>query len=345
MTAPRSLVLGGSVFIGRHLVRRLLADGHDVTVLHRGSRAAPADVESLHADRGDAAAMRRALAGRTFDTVYDISGSVQVVSAGLIGELIADLDGHCGRYLFVSSVAAYGIGDGRFPWTEDRPLSSARHTGYGGHKAAVERLLAARCAETGFPYTVIRPAAVYGPHDNIPDGEIAMFLRLRERRPVLLPHDGLVCVSYGHVDDLARALVIAGTHPQAAGEVFNITADTVTSRYYVDTIARIVGVEPDIVTIPDHELADIGRPLPFNHRFQKVMHSMLGIDKARRVLGFEPAYDFERGHRATYEWFLAAGLDRLEEPLTDPVWNMSWDFAREAAVAARIRERGAGTGD
>ncbi|MGE0484264.1 MAG: NAD-dependent epimerase/dehydratase family protein [Gammaproteobacteria bacterium] len=337
MSAPRSLVLGGTAFIGRHLVRHLLGQGHDVTLLNRGGTAAPAGVEQLVADRHDPYAVRAALAGRDWDHVFDISASVQVAPLAGISALVEDLDGRCGVYVFVSSIAACRMGQGAFPWTEEVLTTRSRPAKYGGHKAAVEHLLAERRTARGFPYVVVRPAAVYGPHDNIPDGEMAMFLRLRQRRPVLLPHDGLVCFPYGHVADLARALLLAATTPAAHGEIFNVTGESVTARYYVETLARIVGVEPDIVAIPDDVLATLTPPLPFNHRFQKLLHAVMSIDKARRVLGFEPEFDFESGHRQAYAWFLEQGLDRLTRPLNDPVWNISWDFTREAALAAAIR--------
>jgi len=332
------LVLGGSAFIGRRLVEVLQTAGHDVAVLNRGHRAGTTgDVEQLVADRSDPTAVRAALAGRSFDAVFDVSGQVQVATVEAIADLVDALDGRCGVYVFVSSIAAYALGNGAFPWTEDLPLSSSRPTGYGGHKAAVERMLAERHAATGFPAVVVRPAAVYGPHDNIPDGEIAMFLRLRQGRPVLVPHEGLVTFSYGHVEDLVDALVLAATVPAAVGGTFNITADAVSALHYVHTIAEIVGAEPDVCFIPEAVLAGLRHPLPFNHRFQKVMHSVLSIDRARRVLGFEPRYDFAAGNRQTYQWFLAEGLDRLEGSLSDPVWGVSWDFAAEAALAAAIR--------
>ncbi|MCB1749912.1 MAG: NAD-dependent epimerase/dehydratase family protein [Gammaproteobacteria bacterium] len=339
MSPPRSLVLGGTAFIGRHLVEHLQAQGHDVTLLNRGGSTPPPGVAVLVADRHDPRGVRAALAGRDWDHVFDISASVQVAPLESVGALVEDLDGHCGVYVFVSSIAACRMGQGAFPWTEDVLTTRSRPGKYGGHKAAVERLLAERRAARGFPYVVVRPAAVYGPHDNIPDGEMAMFLRLRQGRPVLLPHDGLVCFPYGHVADLARALLLAARTPAAQGEIFNVTGESVTARHYVDTLARIVGVEPDIVAIPEDVLATLTPPLPFNHRFQKLLHAVMSIDKARRVLGFEPAFDFEQGHRQTYAWFLEQGFDRLAQPLNDPVWNVSWDFAHEAAVAAAIRAR------
>lgn len=336
----KSLVLGGSAFIGRRLVEVLQAAGHTVTVLNRGSRNDGIDgaggVECLVADRSDPASVRDALGSAEFDAVFDVSGQVQVSSVEAIGDLVGHLDGRCGVYVFVSSIAAYALGSGAFPWTEDRPLSTSRPTGYGGHKAAVERLLAERHAATGFPFVALRPAAVYGPKDNIPDGEIAMFLRLLQGRPVLVPHEGLVTFSYGHVDDLADALLVAATVPDAIGGSFNITADAVTALHYVHTLAGIVGTEPDIRFLPEDVTAGLRGPLPFNHRFQKVMHSVLGNERARQVLGITPRFDFAAGHRHTYEWFRAGGLDRLDGSLRDPVWGVSWDFAREAELAATV---------
>ena len=336
MTPVRSLVIGGSAFIGRRLVDRLLARGTAVTVLNRGATPAPAGVEQLVADRKDTIAMGKALAGRSWDVVYDVSASVQVTSAESIDELIELLDGHCGVYEFISSVAAYRFGNGAFPWREDRPTSRSRATSYGGQKATVERLLAERRAKTGFPYTVLRPAAVYGPHNNIPDGEMAMYFRLRQGRPALVPHDGLVCFPYGHVYDLVRAMMLAAENPAALGEVFNITADAVTANHYIKTIGEIVGVEPEIIVLPNDILSNMSGPLPFNHRFQKTLHCILSIDKARRVLSFEPEFDFEAGHRQTYEWFLAEGLDRLNAPMNDPTWNVSWDFELESQLVESL---------
>ena len=337
MSATRSLVLGGSAFIGRHLVQRLLAAGHEVTILNRGASAAPDGVEQLVADRKDSAAMGRVLADRQWEVVYDVSASVMVASVEDLGALIAMLDGRCGIYAFVSSIAAYRMGHGAFPWTEDLPTTRSRPTQYGGHKAAVEQLLAERRALTGFAYTVVRPAAVYGPHNNIPDGEMAMFLRLGQGRAALVPHAGLVCFPYGHVDDLTRAILLAASTPAAVGECFNISADAVTANYFVATIATIMAVEAEIIAVPDAVIAQLNGPLPFNHRFQKRLHAVVSCDKARRLLGFEPRYNFEAGHRHTYAWFLEQGLDRMAQPLNDPIWNISWDFAREAQIIETLR--------
>lgn len=335
MSAPgRALVLGGSVFIGRRLVEHLVAGGWTVAVLNRGvtPTTLPEGVERLTADRTDRDSLAAALGGRSFDAVFDVSGFVMVAGGADIGVLLDLLDGACGRYVYVSSIMAYRQGRGVFPWTEDDPLNDEGPRSYGGFKAMVERALAERRARTGFPFVVVRPAAVYGPYNNIFDMETPMFLRLLQRRPVLVPHGGLVVASYGHVDDLCRGMVRCVEVDAAVGEVFNLSTGAVTVLEYVDTLARVVGAEPDIRMLSDELLASVGRP-PFGHLFGRAHHAELSTEKARRVLGFHPALDLEAGHRHTYEWFLAQGWDRLDRPLADPVWRASWDFDHEARVA------------
>ena len=186
-------------------------------------------VEQIIADRKNGQAMRPALHGREWDMVFDVSASVMVASLENIAELLEQLDGHCGIYEFVSSIGAYRTGNGVIPWTDTLPTTHAGPTSYGGHKAAVESLLAERRAQRLPAYTVLRPAGMYGPYDNIPDGEIAMSLPLAQGRPALVPHAGLVCFPYGHVADLALAILLAATAPAAIGEVFNLTAEAVTT--------------------------------------------------------------------------------------------------------------------
>ncbi len=337
----RALVLGGSVFVGRRLVEALVAGGHDVAVLNRGRTATdlPGGVRRLVADRTDAVAMRDALGATTWDVVYDVSGFVMVAGGSDIAGLLELLDGRVGHYVFVSSIMAYDQRlSGVVPWTEDMPTEADAGIdgGYGGFKAVAERAMLERHAATGFPASVVRPAAIYGPANNIFDMETPMFLRLVQHRPILLPHGGLVTGSYGHVDDLCRMMIEMTGHAAALGEVFNATAGAVTTRHYVTTLASIVGVEPDVVEVPDAALPDLPAPI-FGHLFGTRHHAVLSTDKANRLLGFEPAYDFRSGHQHTWDWFRAQGFDRLDGPLVDPVWRASWDFDAEAAAVAALR--------
>ena len=335
----RALVLGGSVFVGRRLVERLVTEGHQVAVLNRGvtPTALPAGVEHLMADRTDSEAMSRVLAGREWDAIFDVSGFVMVAGGGDIAGLLDLVDGSVGHYVYVSSIMAYDQSQlGVFPWHEELDIDRSGPRSYGGFKAMAESAMLTRHGATGFPVTVVRPAAIYGPCNNIYDMETPMFLRLIQRRPILLPHGGLVTGSYGHVDDLCRMMVDMIGVDAAKGEVFNATAEAVTTSHYVATLAAIVGVEADVVMVPDDRPEGFPSGV-YGHLFGSRHHAVLSMDKARRLLGYEPELGFEDGHRHTYDWFKKQGWDRLEGPLSDPVWRSSWDFEAEARAAALLR--------
>ena len=339
----KTLVLGGSVFVGKHLVDLLVAQGHDVSVLNRGHTASnlPAGVQHLKADRTDHAQLASVLAGRDFDAVYDVSGFVMAAGGGDIDGLFALLDGRVGAYVYVSSIMAYdqSLG-GLFPWTEDMPTNPDGAASYGGFKALSEHAMMARHARTGFPASVVRPAAIYGPDNNIYDMETPMFLRLLQQRPVLVPHGGHIVGSYGHVDDLCEAMVAVAATRAADGHVFNVTGDSLDVNRYVSLLADIVGRPATVVPVPDSMLPELQAPgaAPvYGHLFKVRHHAMLENDKITSIVGWKPRYTVRSGHEHTYEWFTAQGFADLDGPLADPVWKASWDFEAEAAVAERIR--------
>ena len=340
-----ALVLGGSVFVGKHLVERLLEHDMHVAVLNRGRTpsALPSDVERLVADRTDAEQMRAALDGREWDAVYDVSGFVMAAGGSDVDRLLDLLDGRAGAYVYTSSIMAYDQSwVGVFPWTEDQPTNPDGPASYGGFKAIAEQAILARHAHTGFPGSVARPAAIYGPDNNIYDMELPMFLRLLQRRPILVPHGGLVVGSYGHVDDLCEAMITMACSPDAAGEVFNVSGDSVDVNRYVAVLAEVVGAEPDVVHVPDEllpELGQSGAPPAFGHLFKFRHHAMVSTVKAQQ-LGISPRFDLVSGHAHTYDWFRTQRYEQLSQPLVDPVWKATWDFEHEAATAGRIRSRG-----
>jgi nucleoside-diphosphate-sugar epimerase len=335
----KTLVLGGTGFVGRRLVELLTAEGAGVTVLNRGVTPVelPPGVARLVADRSDATSMRAALAGAEWDAVFDVSGVAKVAGGADPGDLADLLAGRVGRYVYVSSQSLYRM-TGDFPWREDSPVTEPNLTDYAGFKAATERALLARHATAGFPVAIARPAAIYGPYNNIYDMEAAMFRRLQERRPVLLPYRGLVVGSYGHVDDLCRALLVMATHPAAVGEVFNLTTSAVTSAAYVAALAEVVGVQPDVVLLPDDLVQAADRPL-FSRLFTPAHHGMLDSGKISRVLGLWPAYDLRAGHAQTLEWFRRSGGADADQTGSDPLWGRTFDFGYEAEIAALARGR------
>ena len=161
----RVLVIGGTLFIGKLLVKRLVAEDHEVTVLHR-KKEHPfgRKVRNAVADRNDAASIKTALAGKRFDAVYDIAYDWERgTTAAQVEATAKSIPGELTRYVFMSSVAAYGDG---LNHAEDDPLASDIHPNvYVRNKASSERALFRMYHESRFPLVTIRPPFVYGP-DN-----------------------------------------------------------------------------------------------------------------------------------------------------------------------------------
>ncbi len=332
----RSLVLGGSTFVGRRLVHLLAGQGHEVSVLNRGRTpsALPPEVRRYIADRTDVGSMRSALEGTEWDAIFDVSGFVMVAGGSPIADLLALFDGRTAAYVFVSSIMAYRPSP-LMPWTEDQPTSADPVTSYGGFTASAEAEVRNRHRRTGFPGSIARPAAIYGPDNNILDMETAMFLRLRRKLPVLLPHGGLVTGNYGHVDDLCSQLLAMARNPQAvAGEVINTTGAAITTAGYVHALAEIAGAEPDIHLLPDELLGQVPGPL-FGHLFGARHHAVISTEKARR-LGLPDERGFVEGHQQTYEWFCSSPFADAPDAMSDPVWGAGYDFAAEATALARL---------
>jgi len=158
------LVLGGTRFVGRHLVEAALARGHEVTLFHRGEHGAHLFPE-LERVRGDRERDLGALAGRRWDAVLDTSAYVPRV-ARIAAEALRDA---AELYLFVSTVSVYDTG-APLPLREDSPLAVLEDPDteevdsdtYGGLKVLCERAV-----EAALPgrKLVVRPGLIVGPDD------------------------------------------------------------------------------------------------------------------------------------------------------------------------------------
>src|SRR3954452_19102202 len=140
------LVLGGTRFVGRHIVEALLDGGHRVSVLTRGSSPdeLPASVERLRGDRNEGAGGLAALSGRTWDACVDVSG----YTPAQVRPSAESLHDRISRYLFISTVSVY-VDSGDTPVLETHPLlpeaaeDVTEITGetYGPLKVACQRII------------------------------------------------------------------------------------------------------------------------------------------------------------------------------------------------------------
>ena len=297
------LVLGGTRFVGLRLVRLLVSQGHEVTLLNRGRTQAqlPSGIKRLYADRRDEKAMRSSLAGADFEAVFDMT-AYQVPNLMPIIELFG---GRIRHYVFCSTAGVYAPSEVA-PVAEDSPYgpkegSAPGLSSYTSDKIKCEEFLIQTWRERGFPATILRPTAIYGPENWMDDREGSFFFRLLKGRKILVPGNGATLLHLGHVDDVARAHLAVVGQKKALGQAYNITGpQAITINGFIDTIAAIVGVKAQKVYVEPAGLKGLKTPIfPFAWDQNRVF----SVQKAKDDFGFWPEYDFKSGMEDTYRWW------------------------------------------
>lgn len=309
--AKSVLVLGGTRFVGLHLVQELVRRGYDVTALNRGSHpeVLPQGVDRITCDRKDDALLRKtlseALLKRHFDAVVDPSAYVP----SDLRAVIETMKGHVGAYVFISSGSVYKFSN-VFPWNEGIPqVTDASAGDYGWGKKQCEDLLTGAFAEHGFPCINLRPGYIYGPHNTV-YREAYFFDRIRAGRPVLLPGTGVVLAQFGHVDDLANLIILAIENPSARGQAYNFAgkcmrplddyvracAAAVSAAEGGEFTADIVHYWPSQASLTDK---DMGKLFPYRWK----VNTVRDISKARYELGYDEQITLDQGLAESAKWY------------------------------------------
>lgn len=301
------LVIGGTKFIGRLLVAELLKLGHGVTVLHRRPRHdLGRRVKNLVADRNDAQSVKAALAGKNFEVVFDnVYDWERGTTAGHVESTVRAAGNNLHRYIFMSSVAAYGDGlnhhEGDALAPDDAPELYVRN------KAMSERALFRLHQRIGLPVVTLRPPYIYGPGNPL-YREAYFWDRLRASRPIILPGDGRRLMQFVYVKDLVKACLKAMEEPNAVGHAFNIAnARPLSQMEAVEAFAKACKKPVKFVRIPREYILRVGGhpmgpKLYFGFYFDMPPITQVTA-KAQRVLKFKPA-EFATGLKETYRWYL-----------------------------------------
>ena len=295
----RILVMGGTRFIGVYLTEMLTQQGHDVVLFNRGNKPTPANVQQIQGDRTDAGQLKDKLAGESFEAIFDNNGRELSDTQPLV-ELFGDKVQH---FVYVSSAGVYRKSD-QMPHVEgDAVDPKSRHKG----KFETEDYLATQ----GIPFTSIRPVYIYGPQ-NYNDLEAWFFDRIVRDRPIPIPGSGLHLTQFGHVQDLAAAMVAVLGNAQAIGQIYNISGDRAVS---FDGLAKAcavaAGKSEDVQIVHyDPKAFDFGKRKAFPMRAQ---HFFTDIHKAKQELDWQPQYDLISGLKDAFQKdYLATERDRAE---------------------------------
>lgn len=331
------LVIGGTLFIGRNLVSRLVKEGHEVTILHRKpGHDLGAKVREIVADRNDTAEITKAIGGKGFEVVFD---NVYDWDRGTTAAQVEATARACGdkihRYVFISSVAAYGGGlnhyEGDGLVADDFPDPYARN------KAMSERILFRLHQRYGFPAVTLRPPFVYGP-GNPYYREQFFWDRLRDGKPWILPGDGRRLMQFAYVHDVVTACVAAMEEHAAIGHAFNVAnARSTAQADLLEALAQAAGKPAakgmKIIRMPRELIFrmgghPMGPKLYFGMYFDLPPITMM-IAKAQRILKLKPT-DFAVGLKETYKWWKASG----QRPHPD------YSFEEQLWARARMGESG-----
>ncbi|MCB0907465.1 MAG: NAD-dependent epimerase/dehydratase family protein [Nocardioidaceae bacterium] len=248
----RLLVIGGTRFVGRHLVEAALAAGHEVTLLHRSATSLFPSARHLLADRnGDLAV----LAEGEWDATVDVCAYLP----RQVRSLAEALGGRGGHHVLVSSVSVYAGLTG--PDTdEDGPtfsplgdeVTKITETTYGPLKVACE--LAARAAY-GERLAIVRPTYVVGPHD--PTGRFTWWIRRMSRGgEVLAPGAPTDPAQVVDVRDLADFMV--GLAADATAGVFNAVRPAQPWSELVEAMAQVAPTDARLTWVDGGWLTDQG---------------------------------------------------------------------------------------
>ena len=300
------LVTGGAGFIGSHVVDRLLAGGHQVTVvdnLSSGRRANVDPAATVHvgdirspnlgaivaAERPDAvvhtaaqAAVARSVADPAFDAAVNVVGTANLLEAARRAGV---------RRVVYTSTGGAAYGDTEvLPTPEDHP---ARATSpYGVSKVAAERYLECWTGLTGGTTLALRLGNVYGPRQN-PHGEagvIAIFChRLLAGQSCVVYGDGEQTRDYVFVEDVADAIVRAITRSDATGIANIATGRETTVNELYRRLAKLAGVGVASRRAPG--------------RAGEQRRSVLDASRAKAILGWTPGTALDDGLARTLAWF------------------------------------------
>lgn len=256
------LVTGGTGFVGRHLVRRLVGDGCDVVVLTRGRRKGGGEgtdnVQCIELPEPGGAALAASLRDVDFGAVchlaaYGVKPSDRdvapmiAVNVNMTADLVQLAADRSAVMVTTGSSAEYAEAADRRPITEDAPLETARL--YGASKAAGGVLARAVARRLGVPLIHLRLFNVYGPgeaeHRLLPS--LVRRLTAGERVPLSA---GTQVRDFIHVSDVIKAIVRALAAARAGADrttaVLNVSTGKGESvRAFAETVAAWLGAAPD----------------------------------------------------------------------------------------------------
>lgn len=313
MTMEYSLVTGGAGFVGAHVVRDLLAAGHNVIVLDDLSGGfeenIPAEAKFIKGSITDHELLEQLFNDHKIKYVYHLAAYAAeglshfikrfnynnnlIGSVNLINESIKH---KVSCFVFTSSIAVYGALEP--PMTE--AMTPVPEDPYGIAKLAVEQELRVSHEMFGLDYVVFRPHNVYGEYQNLGDryrNVVGIFMnQLMQGKPLTIFGDGSQTRAFTYVGDISPVIANCVNDPKAYGQVFNVGAD---KNYSVKDLATEVMTAMEI----DGELR-------FTEARNEVLHAYSDHAKTKEYFGEYAKTSLAEGLKKMANWAKTVGINK-----------------------------------
>tara|TARA_B100000519_G_scaffold137759_1_gene119232 strand:- start:1410 stop:2318 length:909 start_codon:yes stop_codon:yes gene_type:complete len=301
----KSIVTGGSGFIGSHVVDKLIDYGHEVVVLDHRVKPHRDDVEFRDVDIIDFSSVLDATSD--IDYIFHLAAmsnvnhvydkpiySVELNISGTVNILEAARKNNCKRVIFASTVWVYTGTNGTYV-NEESPffMPGAGHI-YSTSKISCEFLICDYQKLYGVPYSILRYGIPYGPRMRT-ELVIPIFLKKAfNGEPITIAGDGSQYRNFIYVEDLADAHILA-LDDRAENQILNVEGmRRISIKNIADTIQNLMADNVSIQYIPE-------RPGDYDGK-------EASNEKIKKLLNWEPKIDFQDGMKKTIEWFEKNGF-------------------------------------
>ncbi|UCC13091.1 MAG: NAD-dependent epimerase/dehydratase family protein [candidate division WOR-3 bacterium] len=333
------LIIGGARFIGPYVVKKLIEQGNDVTVFHRGKSKTPLPdgVTHIYGDRKDLNEFKSQIEKGRPDVVVDMIP----ITEHQAKTLVAVFRGITNRIIAISSqdvYRAYGVllgkekGIEEQPSRENSPLREKLYPYRGDEpradddprkilddydKIPIEKII---MNSPGIKGTVLRLPMVYGPNDY----QHRLFEHLKrmdDNRPAIIVPAKLAQwrTSRGYVENVAYGIALAITDDKSVNRIYNVAEpDDFTEADWIRHIAQVAGWNGKVVIVPEEKL-----PSEYAADFNADQHLTADTTRIRTELGYREQIPLEKALASTIEW------ERNNPP---PVQAAQFDYKKEDEI-------------